>query len=197
MPSMSNTRSETGRPVMPARSSAASSRSSSARRFARPVSESSNASRSSRARCSACPIAAATYSAAACRNSVSSELSGASPGAVAAHSSPHTSPSTMIGTPSSELRPVLAQPLGDRRHLVRIVSARQVRLALEQERLDRGERVERILLVRGEAHFAFRQHADVHEDLKRAPRPCRRARSTRPTRRVRPWPPRPPSRGSG
>ena len=38
---------------------------------------------------------------------MSSVLSGESPGAVAAHSSPQTSPSTMTGTPSSELRPPL------------------------------------------------------------------------------------------
>ena len=107
MPSMSKTRSDTGRPVILARSSAASSRSSTARGSPRPVSELFEREPSSRARCSACDTAALTYSAAACRNSVSSVPSGESPGAVAAHSSPQTSPSTMTGTPSSELRPPL------------------------------------------------------------------------------------------
>ena len=74
----------------------------------------------------------------------------------------------MIGTPSSELRPPLRSHSAMNGHLVGIVDARAVRLALQQQRLDCGELVERVLLVRREAHLTLGEHAHVHQHLQRA-----------------------------
>ncbi len=64
--------------------------------------------------------------------------------------------------------PAFTEPFGDRGHLVRVVDARPVRLTLQQQGLDRGELVERVLLVGREPDLALGEHSDVHEDLQRA-----------------------------
>ena len=61
----------------------------------------------------------------------------------------------------------VTEPLGDRGILVRVVRAREIGLAFEQQRLYGRKRVEWVLLVRREAHFACREHANVHEHPER------------------------------
>ena len=61
----------------------------------------------------------------------------------------------------------VTEPLGDRGILVRVVRAREIGLAFEQQRLYGRKRVEWILLVRREAHLACREHANVHEHPER------------------------------
>ena len=134
-----------------------------------PVGESSNARRSSRAMCSAWPTAAATYRAAACKNSVSSVLSGESPRrGRGPQLAPHLAVDHDRHAEALGAAATLAQPLGDERHLVGVVDARAIRLAFQQQRLDCGELVERVHLIRREAHLTFGEHAHVDQDLQRA-----------------------------
>ena len=69
-----------------------------------------------------------------------------------------------LGAPAT-----LAEPLRDERHLGGVVDARSVRLALQQEGLDRRELVERVLLVGREAHLTPGELTHVHQHLQRAP----------------------------